>query len=853
MPLVTRATHRTYARWTVEGQTHAVATDDDVRDGVPHVALLVADAELDERWVEEVATASNVVLAVADNRSESETLLDEIDDPLLDEQGDPLLTESPAYASLAVSPVEGLQVTVEVVTRVEFDVGAPFEHVRMRTLTCTGREFAPGVVRLQLADIEDQRLNTLYPPRTLRTEDWAVLEEADAGRAVARVFGTALKIQAARVTSFAPWRYVLLDTTQASSPEVLTVYRGRSLAEQRVVDPAEYTIGTTLTPWPHLYIEFDREQRGFDGAPLIVTADVRDYGAEAPLATAMDAVAAAAGITLDSAGLAALDVWCSNQGRVVSCDFGRGGQQRTCRAIIEDLLAVASATLQRTPSGEYTFVTEAGAKGITAYDEDAGDAIEVLGVREPARPASVTISYRPGPNDADRLQLTQTRVVDGGSLGAERARAIRYIRSGAVADRVAWYRAVLATHSRRLRVRIYRAAHSLGDVLEISSRAWGVYGSQWRVREAQSIVGGVELECSPYVPELFTYSPALLSPDAVADYTPDYSATPPGPPLWSRVIGTETVVAVDGTLTALVRMRAGPPAGNWESLSVALVHDVTGEIALQQLTTDIDGGQSAVVTGLRPGEPYKMLVWARNSFGLQGEVLDTFDAVAIGGTDADTVLTTAGLASTPPAVASIAAAQIPPRAIDVRWSEVAAANLREYVLERRAGLGSWAEIWRGRTLSYVDRDVAYFTSYQYRIRARDTWGNFSDYTESASVSIATGTVVGGSAGNDIATSTVSTSNRTAVSTVSVGYGNITLTGASFSIAHGLGVVPIASANSTGKPGDWVNVDSISTTTVGVSVYRAPNSASPGTANATSPHQHFFLYAAGSGTISVNLW
>ena len=194
MPQVTSATHRTYARWVVEGQTHAVATDDDVRDGVPHAALLVADAELGERWVEEVATASNLLLTVADNRTESVVLLDEFDDPLLDEQGDPLLTESPAYASLAVSPVEGLQVTVEVVTRVEFDVGPPFEHVRVRTLTCTGREFAPGVVRLQLSDIEDQRLNTLFPPRTFRTDDWPVLEETDAGRPVARIFGTALKI-----------------------------------------------------------------------------------------------------------------------------------------------------------------------------------------------------------------------------------------------------------------------------------------------------------------------------------------------------------------------------------------------------------------------------------------------------------------------------------------------------------------------------------------------------------------------------------------------------------------------------------------------------------------------------------
>lgn len=857
MPQVTSATHRTYARWVVEGQTHAVATDDDVRDGVPHAALLVADAELGERWVEEVATASNLLLTVADNRTESVVLLDEFDDPLLDEQGDPLLTESPAYASLAVSPVEGLQVTVEVVTRVEFDVGPPFEHVRVRTLTCTGREFAPGVVRLQLSDIEDQRLNTLFPPRTFRTDDWPVLEETDAGRPVARIFGTALKIQAARVTSSAPWRYVLLDTSDAASPSVLTVYRGSSLAEQRVVDPSEYTVGSALTPWPHLYLEFAREQRGFNGAPLIITADVQDYGADAPVAAVMDALAQVAGITLDPAGFTALDTWCTDQGRVVSCDFGRGGQQRTCRAILEDLLAIASATVQRTPAGDYTFVVDEGAKSVTAYDEDAGDAIEVIGLREPARPASVTVNYRPGPRDVDRLQMSQTRLVPGGSLGAERARALRYIRSGFVADRVAWYRAVRALHSQRLRLRIYRATHALGDVLEISSRTWGVYGSRWRVREAQTIVGGVELECTPYVPELFTYLPAELSPDAVADYTPDYSATPPAAPVFSRVIGTETVVAADGTLTALVRMRAGPPPGNWAELMVALVHDITGEISLQVLTTDLDGGQSAVVTGLRPGEPYKMLVYARNSYGLQGAVRDTFDAVAIGGGEADTVLTTAGFASTPPSVATITAAQIPPRAIDVKWTAVTAANLREYVLERSVNSLAWTEVWRGRTLSYVDRDVGYGATYQYRIRARDTWGNFSGYTESTLVAISTGQVFGGSSGNDIAISTVSTSNRTAVSTISGTTGSVGFFGSTaYTIAHGLGRVPVIGQvlgiNTTLPQPTGAAVDaSADSSNITFYVYGIPRATS--SVNAANPHTHDLVFPSGTYVVAADVW
>lgn len=857
MTYVTRAEHRTYARWTVDGEAHAVATDEDVRGGVAHSALIVSDAELGERWIEEVATASDVRLTVADRRGDSIVILDELDEPLLDERGDPLLTESPAYASLAVSVVEGLQVTIEVVTRVEFSAGVPFEHVRQRTLTCTAREFSPGAVTLVLSDIEDQRMNALYPPRVLETAQWQALDESDAGLAVARVFGTALKIQAARVTRFAPWRYVLLDLTDALAPEVLTVYRGSSLGEQRVVDPAEYTVGTASDPFPHLYLEFEREQRGFDGGLLIVTADVRDRGADAPLASALSAVAQVAGITLDSAGLAALDAWCVAQGRTVSCDFGRGGQQRTCRAILEDLLAIASATLQRTPSGDYTFVTEAVAASIAVYDEDAGDAIEVLSVRQPARPSSVAINYRPGPREPDRLQLTQVRDVPGGSLGAERARAMRYVRSGLVADRVAAYRAARAEHADQLRLRVYRAAHSLGDVIEISSSAWGLYGTRWRVREAVSIVGGVDLQCTPYVNALFEYTQGALSPDAVADYTPDYSATPPAAPVFARVFATEVAIAADGAISASVSMRAGPPAGNWAALWVAFVHDVTGEISLQQLTTDIDGGQSAIVTGLRPGEPYQMLTYAENSFGIRGQVRAEFDAVSIGGGEADTVLTTAGLAAVPPNVASIAAVQIPPRAINVSWPGVTLTNLREYVLERNPNSTGWTQVWAGRGLSYVDRDVVYGNNYRYRVRARDTWGNFSGYTESTLVAISTGQVFGGSSGNDIAISTVSTSNRTAVSTISGTTGSVGFFGSTaYTIAHGLGRVPVIGQvlgiNTTLPQPTGAAVDaSADSSNITFYVYGIPRATS--SVNAANPHSHDLVFPSGTYVVAADVW
>ena len=277
-PVSTR--HQTFAEWTVAGEPHLAATDDVVWDGKFWPGLLADDAKLSERWIEETAAGNTITLSVVDRRSDSAILLDEFDSPLLDESDSPLLTESPAYASLAVGAVEGTEIRISTLTTVAWSDGSETEHLRQAQLTVVGREFAPGLVRVQLTDLEDARLNTLYPPRTYTADDWPALTDADAGRTVPRVFGTALKIPAIPVSTASPYRYVLLDTTDAGAVSVLTVYRGRGVQDQRVVEPEEYTVGSALTPWPHLWIEFEREQRGFDGAPYTITADVSVDGAD---------------------------------------------------------------------------------------------------------------------------------------------------------------------------------------------------------------------------------------------------------------------------------------------------------------------------------------------------------------------------------------------------------------------------------------------------------------------------------------------------------------------------------------------------------------------------------------------
>lgn len=853
-------THATFARFTLSGVVHAIGTQDAVRDGVEHIACLADDAALSQEWIEQVARGSSIRLRVNDRPDLCVPLLTEDLTPLLTEAGDVLLTTFGPYDGLLLESTDGLAVTVETVTTVTEDDGSSAELVRTQTLTCTARERVPGAVILTLTDIEDRRLNTLFPMRTYSTADFPDLLDTDAGRAVPLVFGAVRKIPAVRVEAGATWRYAIVEKV-VGDPDILTVYRGKSDSDLRIVDASEYSVGTETLPFAYRYIEFTAEQRDFDGSLFLLFADVRSqtsiaFPDDAKLvAPVLTTLFSAASITM--ANTFAANAAAEAAGLVVSCDFGRDGQ-RTLRAIIEDLLHLAGWTMVRDENGNYRMVFDAASTGTTDYNEDAGDAIEVQSVTEPSLPSSIALSYRPSPRDPGALQNTNTRAVTGGSLGAERPRAMRYIRDHEVADRAACYLAQRAAHSQRLRARIFRASHDIGDDLAITSRSLGLLGSVWRVRTARSIVGGVEVECERYSDALVTYEPGTLPDDAGNGYEPDYSATPPAAPTDLEIDSTATALQGDGTLVARVTADFLPPSANWSVLWMAVIHNTTSEITLAQ-AADVGGGRyGATLTGLRPGEVYQLKAWAVSGFGLQGVVQGTFDATAIGGGATDTTFTTAGYAVLPADVSSITATQGVARLFNVAWPAVTTANLREYVLERRVYAGSYAEVWRGQGRSYVDRDVYYGYDYTYRVKARDTYGNLSAaWSVSSNVTLTEGTVYGGNSGNDIGSSTVATGNRTAVSTVSIATGTSgsTTLFQNDTVAHGLGRVPLATVsgstgvNSISSVGEMDSSD-ITVTTFSLSSESGDNSG------AGDPHHHNLFDSTGlplSFTVYVDIW
>ena len=64
-------------------------------------------------------------------------------------------------------------------------------------------------------------------------------------------------------------------------------------------------------------------------------------------------------------------------------------------------------------------------------------------------------------------------------------------------------------------------------------------------------------------------------------------------------------------------------------------------------------------------------------------------------------------------------------------------NLSGYVLERKVGSGTWAQIYKGSSRSYTDAITYGWTSVQYRVKAYDAAGAESAYTTSATRTVPT--------------------------------------------------------------------------------------------------------------------
>lgn len=602
-------------------------------------------------------------------------------------------------------------------------------------------------------------------------------------------------------------------------------------------------------PLSAVLLQFAREQLDFQGSPYAVECDMR--GVESRnCADEISRLLTHAGLTPDAGTFAAASAVATSEVMLVDCDYGRAGQRRVS-SILGDLLFVARGGLTRTASGSYAIWQDVAGSVVASYDESLGDPIAVESYDREGRPKSVGIKYRPGGKDPGTLQNTITRQISGGVMGDETPREIAYLRDHVAADRLLSYRAARATANGVAQATVYRQQRTLGEVISVASPINWTGPLSWKIRSITRGPNENALELIQYDAAVYTYTPSeSIGQDSSDAYSPDYSNTPPAAPSAMSITGGGTSVTRDGNSGARISVQATPPTVNWAEMWFAVIHDVTGEIIRQQGVVAA-GVATANIGGLRAGEVYQLKSYAINGFNVQGVILDTFNATAIGGGAAVTTFTAPGLTALPPDVSAISLDQGTGRLINVSWPAVALSNdnLAEYVLERNPGTGTFTEIWRGRALSYVDRNVSYATSYIYRVKARDRWGNLSANWRTSSSMLVVRNISGSGTG-DIMDATVETVNRSATTLHIM---NIAHSG-QFMVqqlqAHGMIKEPMASVVNVQT--QYISViRALDATNVEVAMFYFGTGDT--SANApTNPHSHNFRSPSPGGFQSVRL-
>jgi hypothetical protein len=596
---------------------------------------------------------------------------------------------------------------------------------------------------------------------------------------------------------------------------------------------------------------FDGEQIDFQGRPYTIQADVLGPLSR-NVATEIHRLLQAAGLGLSAASKSAAETYATTHRMLVDAGYGRDGKALKLRTVLDDLTFIARGGLARNASaaGEYVLIQDKDSASIGTLSFELGDHVEEPNVSTTERPASVAIAYRPSPRDPGQMQHEIKRNVTGGVGVAEEPRAVAYLRDHEAADRLMCYLALRRQYNRTFTTQTRGLAASAGTVVTlIHDDVLPAGGTTFFVEAPTIRQGHLELACREHAAAIHTYTAGTLPADAVMAYEPDYSATPPSAPTALKIVSYASVVS-GSTTTISINVQAQPPATNRERMVFAAVHNVTGEIWKTERAVESDASPTAVtIAGLRPGEVYQLIAYCVNRFGVDGSSASTFDASGVGGGTSVTTFTAPGTAAVPGNVSSCSAAQGMGRMVRVYWTAVT--NAASYVLERKEGAGAFAEIWSGSATGYEDIDVAIGSTYQYRVKARNAAGTPSaSYATSGSVTL-TSNVTGGG-GGDIGTSTVETGNRTSVTTVSASV-TINARFVDYTIAHGLGKVPVAVVSGSSIAG-YVSYVVKSSSTTNIVVTGCHNPVDTGNnLSAGDPHNHKLSSGSHSGTLAADLW
>lgn len=428
-------------------------------------------------------------------------------------------------------------VDLELVTRIFREDGTFVELVSERRCTVKKVTRKPGVLALDIADVDRSALDALYPSKTYNTTDWPELFKDHVNRPVPQGVGTVEKVPLTWVVKTGGvWKYAVCEIAPGTgTPTVLTVYR-----DKKVVSAVEYSTATqVINGVTHFLITFTKEQIDTSGNVYTLEADMQ-YSGSRLASDEVKRLLLLTSATVDAPSFDAAAANCIKYGLYVDVPYST---QSTFLKCIQDALVVCRAQLFKTPAGTWRIFMDVP-RDVAMMATAKNDELWVDEFSYPEIPKTVTLMYRMSSNADGGLELMGKLSRTTNGTGKEEVWSNPAIRDHVVADRVLCYL------TKRRQNRADAKGYVVGQQLDVGDLVALEAPNSWadrKVLAAPSVQRSPDrndLVMSEYVEDTYVYTPGTLPTDATTGYKPDYSQTAPGDPSGAVITQNVTFEAV---------------------------------------------------------------------------------------------------------------------------------------------------------------------------------------------------------------------------------------------------------------------------------------------------------------------
>jgi hypothetical protein len=414
-------------------------------------------------------------------------------------------------------------VDMELVTRITREDGTTVELINERRCTVKKVARKPGVLAIDVADVDRSALDALFPSKTYTVADWPELYQDHVNRVVPQGMGTVEKVPLTWLTkSGGTWKYGACEIPAGyGTPTVLAVYR-----DKKFVSAVEYTTATQVVSGvTHFQLVFVKEQLDDSGNVYTMEADILYPGSRLASDELLRLLLISGG-TVDVPSFNTAADNCRKYGLYVDPPYST---QSTLLKCIQDLLLVCRGQLFKTPAGAWRIFMDVP-RDVALAASARNDEIWVDELSYPEVPKTVTLQYRMSSNDKGDLELIGKLSRTTSGTGKEEVVVCPAIRDHVVADRVACYL------TKRRQNRADAKGYVLGQQLEVGDLVALEAPNAWSDRKVlsapsvQRTPDRNDLVMSEYVEDTYVYTAGALPADATNGYKPDYSQTLPGGP-----------------------------------------------------------------------------------------------------------------------------------------------------------------------------------------------------------------------------------------------------------------------------------------------------------------------------------